>query len=406
MARHVQPSRTVIDAACFWSQGGKFEGHGVLDWHPDEGFSAQLHVERTVGEPPQKSVSSGRPYVLSYVTLRMELRDGTTGFALAPIRLSIFDEKIYGRVFVEVTFSRAIFFDAFARALDPEQWFGTCELRNEASFVLPDTIRTKEWIEGERAAEGFSRTAFRHDDDVSYLRGKQEDTVLRFVWQLASPSANRRELWRWPEALRDTMTVMTTSPTALDRTEIMYGSRRRLDVRKHWKLNPIISEDFIPHMTLIEAEMFMRLVRFFADTTVESRVASRIVNRVVEAFQLPSTTANEITVSTALEAALRTLFSNTKKRWVFKTEIERFRLAYGMGDEWKDVHKDLEKCWNWLRGQAAHPNWLERHTRAESRASRERGLAQRSYVIRYYGYMIRAMAGERDMSPEFPELPK
>jgi hypothetical protein len=272
---------------------------------------------------------------------------------------------------------------------------------------MPHTVNSKEWIEGEQPAEGFSMAGLLFESEDLYLRGIRLDTsTLEFQWHHPSTPEDAKLLRRWPSALRDAMTLITSDPTALDRVELLCGTRRRHELFRRWPVRSLITEPFIPGNQIIDCGHFIRLATFLASGSREAKVASQIVNQVVEAFQLPSRRANEITITTVLEASLRTLFEDKARRWSAKAEVERFRAQYGLGDDWIAINKVLVKVWNRLRTDGAHPNWIDRFTRRESSESLRRVLVYRSYLIRYYGFMIRAMSGEEDLAPLFPELPK
>jgi hypothetical protein len=69
--------------------------------------------------------------------------------------------------------------------------------------------------------------------------------------------------------------------------------------------------------------------------------------------------------------------------------------------EWKESCERAVEVRNKLRHRNAHPDWLFEEGRRRSETQTTELLVDISFLSRFYGYMILALAGFENLKPEF-----
>jgi hypothetical protein len=155
---------------------------------------------------------------------------------------------------------------------------------------------------------------------------------------------------------------------------------------------------------VVEAVSFARLIEFFLKRGTEDFVCRNILGQMQEAARQQTWQASELLVSTILEAALRTLdnhpFRDRDHSWKINQSMDLFRCRY-LAKEWTEPCERALEAHRRLRHRNAHPDWLFEEGRRRSEVQKTDVLRDISFLSRFYGYMIMALAGFTDLKPEF-----
>jgi uncharacterized membrane protein len=126
-----------------------------------------------------------------------------------------------------------------------------------------------------------------------------------------------------------------------------------------------------------------------------------------DASRQNTTQGKELLLATILEAIFRTInqrpfkvgdYYPAKKR---QADMLKFRIEF-LSDKWIDSCSKALELHEKLRHRNAHPDWLTSDDGALSKTRLQESYADMIYLSRFYGYMILAMAGFKDLEPWFP----
>ncbi len=127
----------------------------------------------------------------------------------------------------------------------------------------------------------------------------------------------------------------------------------------------------------------------------------------MEASRQQSQQAQELLLATVLEAALRSIderpFTPKKDNsWNVGKSLENFFNKYLSSEEWKGIRKQVMEAHCYLRDRNAHPDWLFNQGGSLSEDEKTKSLNSMILLSRFYGYMILALAGFKNLQPNFP----
>lgn len=196
------------------------------------------------------------------------------------------------------------------------------------------------------------------------------------------------------------------------RREATFGHKSRKEIRKKEQAEKIsfpllpIAALYSRKDRLFAKEAFLKLTKFFAKKGKHSDVCWLVFYQIAEATRQVSLQARELLLATILEAVLRTItnkpFRQGGKSLDLRQRMDSFRKSFLTAD-WTAACDQAIKSQKNLRDRNAHPDWL---TSEDERLSKERmrpTITDMMFLSRFYGYMILALAGFRDLQPQFPK---
>ena len=139
-----------------------------------------------------------------------------------------------------------------------------------------------------------------------------------------------------------------------------------------------------------------------------------IYQQIFDASQQITMGARELLTATILEAALRTIYdqpfnrecNSRKDKFDLSNKLKKFREDYlstniELGRKWKSNHKQIIQTHRRLRDRNAHPDWIQSEGGGLSNVMEE-AVNDLIFLTSFYGYMILALAGVKDLYPRFP----
>ncbi len=161
------------------------------------------------------------------------------------------------------------------------------------------------------------------------------------------------------------------------------------------------------NLSALKVVDFVVLLPFMKENSEDGnnvRVCKSIFNQLIEASRQRTHMGQELLISTILEAALRTIgrhpFKEGDKSWGLRKSMIKFRNNY-LSDKWIIPCDKAIRAHIYLRNRNAHPDWLISPGGSLSEEELSKSLDDMIFLSRFYGYMILALAGYKNLEPEF-----
>jgi hypothetical protein len=135
--------------------------------------------------------------------------------------------------------------------------------------------------------------------------------------------------------------------------------------------------------------------------------------QIVDAANQNSDGGQALLLSTVLEASLRTLYNlpfipgRHSREDPFNPSkiLEQFQSEYLSGKhdtKWKNKIEEVIEAYKRLRHRYAHPDWVRAQGGMLSDSEIGQSINDMILLSRFYGYMILAVTGIKDLEPKFP----
>jgi hypothetical protein len=211
---------------------------------------------------------------------------------------------------------------------------------------------------------------------------------------------------QWAFAARDSLSILSSQDVQLRGVQTTRGAswyECSQAVRPVARLGLL---SFFGSRSKVRGDFFIELTEFLANGGLHAEICRHIFAQQLEASKQQSAQAAELLCSTILEAVLRTIAGrpmNPKKREKFdvKCELGRFRDSF-LSSKWQKACDDVLTSWRYLRHRNAHPDWLTTHGGGMATTTMAEALDHTIRLSRFYGFMILALAGWKDLEPVFP----
>lgn len=380
-----------------------------MKWNPNTGFEIEAPVDR-VG-PALKSFGFGGGGIIrqeSVRTIRASTADFTgknRGSWVAVPDVVMQDNygiALQNRLSAKV--SKAIFSERLPKAVgNSEEWRVTSLFLLTGRPVLPESvtreIRFATVTEGSRSRSGLSCAL----PDGATIDGRLVEERY-FVLEFRLPKANwsKTDAWNYSQVVGDALSIMLGQEVRqlfreVERPPRIYREMRRTD--EVLDLGPFAPMGISP---FFDKNKFELLVQLLASGSTEAEVCRKMFYQMVEAVRQRTLRARSLLLSTIMEAALRTIynepFGTTRKGLKAHRLLEKFRRDY-LGEEWKETCSRVKRTFFILRDRNAHPDWLRTEEGSLSDKVKEANYHDLVFMSRFYGSMIGAIAGFRDLDP-------
>lgn len=406
--RYLQEAEYYLSRIWFDYLGGRYEGRGILNWEPEQGFHIEAFIERERENGPLPDlIEIGKVGLLRKDDIGI-VRMKSPGFHLAVARVPLFDRA---DVIVEKRLSVKLGSITFYRTnpiyVDDTDFYGRAFFEAE-NLLLPDTIITKKDISGYQGGTKIDRGInYDIDNNHAVFAHIAEDKTIELFWRLSKSKWSKTDSFNWPEAIRYALSVLSGQEVRLLQKEtdfLLYG-RRQVYKRELGQHLGVLSP--LPQDILLKREFFILLTEFFAKNEQNAVISRRIFDQILEASRQETLQGKELLLSTILEATLRTIencpFKPGDNSFDMKVSLENFRKNY-LSTYWEDACEKAYKVWRRLRHRNAHPDWLIGKGGAMSQENMESSLDDMIFLSRFYGYMILSLAGMTIMGkPVFPK---
>lgn len=415
MIEYENPANFVLDSVRFSYKGQIFRGNGFMEWHPSEGFKINALLDKNFA--PVDSFGTVGQTILNdrddAFSIRLSIRGIGTAivpnvFPLAQIRSLIPDNHL------SITASRVVFFINWPKELarSPDSWDGQAVYVMKKPFEFPDSLN-QETILGGRVIEKRGSTGLSHDEDGEGIFGRPLDkNQFKLDWSFPANRWTKTSAWKFGEAARRASSIVFAQTVWIRNAKVFRGQLEIHDWRKKclgeaidYNFRPFVGVGQPVELYTFNKDAFLKLARFFTQNGSRADVCWKIFHQMAEAASKNTWQARELLLATILEAALRTIdnhpFRPDDRSWDRRRSMERFRLTY-LTPEWDVACQKALDTHVRLRHRNAHPDWLTIPDGAMSKAQLKESTKDLVFLSRFYGYMILALAGFKDIKPLFP----
>ncbi|HEY9794889.1 MAG TPA: hypothetical protein V6D30_04540 [Leptolyngbyaceae cyanobacterium] len=405
---YFKEAKYILELLYFHYCGNRYQGHGIMTWNPDEGFHLEAFLDKQGKALPRIELGKfGLIRKSNICSIRM--RPQGYDWAIAPnVIISDSNELDISHNRLSIDFGRVIFCQSILPIVDNSLWIGSALYETKSNLPLPDTVHTEIQI-NEQPIGTTSRASgiFYEDNRQQKVIGNLVDKKqLKLYWQLPKSHWSKAESWRWAMAIQDALSIGYGKTIWLLQREVSRSSKKCFEVRQKVKV------DSLGHLSPfgnqgLNKQAFIDLTEFFARNSSYTDICRRIFWQMVEASRQQSWQASELLLSTILEAALRSIDQRpfTPKNdnsWNVGKGLENFFNQYLPSSKWSDIRKQVMKAHIYLRDRNAHPDWLFSQGGRLSEAEQVQSLDSMILLSRFYGYMILALAGFKNLDPIFP----
>jgi hypothetical protein len=387
--------------------GGAYDGRGLLTWNPTDGFHLDAFLERS-GPPLPSVIEWGKPRVFEpweFRHVRMQMAPGFRAIS-APIVVSDHAELI-GDPRLEADFFSVLFLTRLPKAAQGNMLTGRAVYDVGKSLALPDPLVTESRITGHRVNWTSSRAGLRHEDDrLEIVAHLESDRCLQVDWLLSGALACKANAWGFAEAFALALSIVSGRTIhLLERThargETEYCERRcRQDVTYLGLLRPL------PERDTVDRDAVVAFVKAFLTDARCADISRWVFQQLAEASRQQTHVAQELLCATILEAILRTVdgraFVQGDKSWKLPGSLKIFQEKY-LGNKWKKARVKALGSQRRIRDRNAHPEWLTVPGALGGAPPLEESLNDLVFLSTFYGYMLLALAGFKDLEPRFPK---
>ena len=366
-----------------------------------------------MGKPLPDRIELGKAGVLTRhdaITMRMRLTTGE--IAVAPNIFFRPNLRLLHENHLSITLKRVLFVNHWPFANASEWWGGSALYKTCEELILPDTVNRKVTIGNEEVESGHAAAGILHKDDRIDLSGRQVDADhLELSWNLSKADWTKAESWRWAEEAQHALAILSGQTIRLVRRKtyrsIGTNTVEYTEIRK--QNEPELLLDIlcpIKKRMPFDKNAFVKMTEFLARNPERGKICRKIFYQIADASRQRTWQGRELLLSTILEAALRTLYGQPFQpgvySWPVEEYLEKFRQDF-LTVKWQDACRRVLEVQKRLRHRNAHPDWLSDEGGSESKAEMEQSVDDMVFLSSFYGYMIMAIAGFKDVEPSFPK---
>lgn len=389
--------------------GGTYSGRGLLKWAPERGFHLDAFLDRH-GPPLPDKIEFGKFGVVQLHELR-QLRMSFDGGRGLSARIAVGDHlELIHACRLSADFSSSLFWRNAPAGIKSSKHYGSGVLDIGKPLVFPDSVERQTTIEGKRISGGVSRDGITFDaNDIGLEAIQDGNGHLKIDWELSADTWTRAQAWGFGPAVADALTFLGGRTVRVLERRTYRGNREYIERRRSADVHDLKFLAMVPRQSQradqIEKEQFIMLTLFFLRGGAEADIARRICAQIAEATQQRTRAAMELLCSTVLEAVLRTIYEQPFQRgdhsFKIRESIDCFRDDY-LTPQWKDACDKALLSRESLRNRNAHPDWLTGHGGGMSTPALQKSLDDMIHLAWFYGYMILAMAGFKNLEPNLP----
>lgn len=419
MNDYFQETKFIVNLLYFYYQGSRYQGRGVMTRTPDEGF----HLEAFLDD----QIKSIEKFELGKVKIAQKndfclirMRPQGYDWAIAPnICLSSQDKlSITQSKYLSITFGRLVFCESVSSTSDDSLWTGYALYQTKSNLSLSDIVHTERRINNQeigRKSE-FSGICYEDENQRKLIGHFVDDRQLKLYWEIPKTFLSKADTWKWNIAIQDALSIYFGEIIHLLQREFIRGTQKITEVRQQIELSELgLLSPF--YGLRFDNLKFITLTDFFISNPLsKADICRRIFWQLIEASNQQSRQAQELLLSTILEAALRSVdnhpFKTGDNSWNVGKSLEKFINDYLPSNEQTDkkrkeqqinMKSKIMKEHSYLRDRNAHPDWLFSQGGNLSEEEQVKSLDSMIFLSRFYGYMILALAGFKDFHPDFPE---
>lgn len=390
-----------------------------MEWNPESGFQIDALLDKPFA-PVDRFKTLGQIIVNTKEdTFSIRLAVRGHGKALVPVAFPLAQQSsLIPDNHLSMKVERVVFFSRWPPGVHLCQrfWSGSAEFSTKVPIEFPDHMKT-ECTLADKPFSGRNTTGLCVEDDAkwSIWGHRPSDERFELKWALNRDRWSRSDAWRFGEAARRALSILSAQTVWILKQDLSRGNqnigeyRRPSETRKlSYYFHPLLGKDIgvVEHWQF-NKEAFLRLTEMFLRGGLHADTCWRIFLQMADASQQKTTQGQELLLATILEAVFRSLNNLPFKAGGHygendrKTHMEGFKSQF-LSDKWGNACTKALELHKELRHRNAHPDWLTSGYGGQSKSELQRSCSNQVFMSRFYGYMILAMAGFKDLEPRFP----
>jgi len=387
-----------------------------MEWNPTDGFHLDALLDKTFA-PVDSLKTLGQTIIHDRndaFTIWLKVRG--VGAAVAPNVFPLAQKKsLIPDNHLSIDQNRVIFFFQWPKECErhTESWSGSAVFLTKKKFEFPDSLKLETSLASEVIESKFW-TGLSHKDTGDFsLSGRHlEDDNFELNWSLAKSLWTKTDAWNFGEAARKALSIIFAQTIWIANLKITRGNREIFDFRKKneveslgYDFRPLI--DIGPRQGDFNKSAFLKLVIFFRKGGNNAEVCWNIFHQMADASRQDTTQGHELFLSTILEAIFRTINNRPfipgghYGREDREKDMASFQQNF-LTANWDSACKKALELHARLRHRNAHPDWLTTPSGVLSKEELKKSTKDLIFLSRFYGYMILALAGFKDLEPLFP----
>jgi hypothetical protein len=415
MKDYFKEAEFVLDDLKFDYLGGRYRGRGIMTWKPEQGF----HIEAPLNlqdMPKLKEVHFGKVRIIrksDTSSIRMFPRE-IYNWAIAPAVPLVERDDVISQKRLSINLSRVIFSKYYSTDVTGSSLNGTVFYETKNVKFLFDQVNHEKKTKiqdcdiSKSSTTNWNGIYYEGEKGQTIIGHLLDDKYLKVTWSLPKEQFKKAYSWRLPEAIQYSLSILLGQKLSLLKREVRCGNQERIEIRRNHSINSLDLLSLFDNHSTLNKEYFVRLTDLIARNEWGSDVCCNIFRQLREASRQENWQVTELLVATILEAALRNIDGqpfHAKKResnkWQVEHSLKKFINNY-LSEDWHDIYSRVIIAHHYLRDRNAHPDWLFTKGGSLSEEEREKSLDSMIFLSRFYGYMILALAGFRNLKPDFP----
>jgi hypothetical protein len=283
------------------------------------------------------------------------------------------------------------------------------------NLIFPDSIHKESKLGEKPFGESFSRTGFDYEgENGEHISGEiNEGKYMYFNWSLPKEKWSKGKSWQFAEALQDALSIVSGNVARLRYHEAYRGQRIAREYNANGESTSLGLVFRLFDFDIIPKELVGPLASYLSEKSEGEFIIRRMFWQIVDAANQNSDGGQALLLSTVLEASLRTLYKlpyvpgrpSHEDPFKLTKILEIFQADYLSGKhnaKWKKENGDVIEAYKRLRHRYAHPDWVTTQGGMLSNSEIQQSINDMILLSRFYGYMILALSGIKDLEPKFP----
>jgi len=404
-----QPSSIDIESVTFDLNRVRFTGDGTLEWNIKDGFHLNSKVQPTK-KLESFTKSFGGAKIIPKKLFRFKINK--VWDAYSSVFFSQWNEfSLFASGKISVDFHDLVLFSDMLYINKKGIVNGKCCYKINENTLLPDKVNYEIKLMGELIySESKNCGLLIQDDDIKINAYLIEQNILELSWQVNKNNFTRKAQWGLSTAIRDALSICTGQTVNFLRRDFYRQNKtvveliKERDTRDLGFLNPLKQD------TILDKDLFLRILEALIKDDKNAKIIRHLFFQIADAMQVSNLSLWEFMVSTSLETALRTYFNipfqKNKKNDRFKSVepfLKKWKSEYFNDEynkEWRKVFNNVNRYYKELRHINTHPDLINspEFLPIDERQERYNSLI---YLCKFYGYIILALVGYKNLKPEF-----
>lgn len=388
----------------FDSRGRRFQGSGRLKWDPKEGFRLEAIIKPKREFKGKIVIPLGKAGPVPRKCFRFEI-EGSWKAICPNVFFSDWEEIALNlKQTVAVEFYNLILFSHRSYVNDGQNTYGRCFFKVRKNSVFPDKVNYEVKIADETFFRKQKLQGLSLDNELIKLVGFLNETgQFEVLWQPSNKIQSKQDEWNIAVAIKDALSLCLGQTAYLVKRDLYRKNKTVLELITSRDVNNLGA--FAPLMKEVtfDKELFLVLFKIFLKNDIESVIIRNLFYRIADAVHTHNSDLWAFMLSSALEGFLRTYFNKPyPKRFSWKNSLEQFRNLHFRGhheNEWKKIFSAVSHIYDKFRNKNAHPDWC-RAARLNSHEASQKEFDDLVLLSKFYGYVILALAGYKDLEPK------